>query len=319
MRIRFLLAPAILATAACSQSPPPAATAQTPALPAAPLIAGAHFHHIHINAVDPAASIAYYLKYFDAKPAKFAGLTDAVWAQKSWLLFSKVPAKASTRLNTAIWHIGWGAPDPKQTFKHQTELGNTFFQPLTDISTIIPGRTPDAFYFMYVASPDRTLIELNTAASDDFGHLHLLSADASRAADFYARFFGAIPRGGATPPADNQRTTTLQGSPLRPSASLMFDNVNVIIFPVGYAKAEYPADWVGVSELQPTRGTVNDHIGISVPSLDEALKVMRANGVKVTAEPVDVQGKLRYAFVEGPDRIGIELIEDHTGHPPEES
>lgn len=306
-------ASALAAMAACSQSPPPAATAA--ASPDSPLIAGAHFHHVHINAVDPQASIAYYLKHFNAKPAKFAGTTDAVWVQKSWLMFDKVPVKASTRINSAIWHIGWGAPDAKQEFKRQTQLGNTFFQPLTDISTASSNWDPDTFYFMYVASPDRTLIELNTAPTDKFGHLHLLSENTAAAADFYMKFFGATPRESTTarrppPPAP--------GAPPRRPASFMIDNVNLILMPTSYAKAEFPDDWVGVTEIQPSRGTVNDHIGFSVPNLDQALKIMRANGVRVTDEPVNVPGKYRHAFIEGPDRITIELIEDHTKQPPAE-
>lgn len=317
VRTCVLLASAFLAMTACSQSPPPAATAATPASSDAPLIAGAHFHHVHVNSVDPAASIAYYVKHFNAKPARFAGLTDAVWVQKSWLLFDKAPVKASIKLNSAIWHIGWGAPDAKQEFKRQTELGNTFFQPLTDISTASANWDPDTFYFMYVASPDRTLIELNTAATNKFGHLHLLSDNTSAAADFYMKFFGATPRESSTarrspPPANGQA-----GPPRRP-ASFMIDNVNLIIMPTSYAKSEFPDDWVGISEIQPSRGTVNDHIGFSVPNLDQALKIMRAHGVKVTAEPVNVPGKFRHAFIEGPDKLTIELIEDHTAQPPTE-
>ncbi len=309
IRTGALLASAFFVMTACSQSLPPAATAATPASIDVPLIAGAHFHHVHINSVDPHASIAYYLKHFNAKPAKFAGQTDAVWVQKSWLLFSKVPTKASTKINSAIWHFGWCAPDAKQEYKRQTELGNTFFQPLTDISTASANWDPDTFYFMYVASPDRTLIELNTAETDKFGHLHLLSDNTAAAADFYVKFFGATPRQSSTAKAP------APGAPPRRGASFMVDNVNLIIMPTSYAKTEFPADWVGVSEIQPSRGTVNDHIVFSVPNLDQALKIMRANGVKVAADPVEVPGKFRYAFIEGPDRITIELIEDHTEQP----
>ena len=313
IRTGVLLASVLLA-AACSQSPAPAATA-APTSPEMPLLAGAHFHHLHINAVDPGASIAYYLKHFNAKPARFAGREDAVWVQKSWLLFNKVPEKAPIKINSAIWHIGWGAPDAKQEFKRQTELGNTFFQPLTDISTVSANWDPDTFYFMYVASPDRTLIELNTATTDTFGHLHLLSDNPTAAADFYVRFFGATPRTSTTARRPPTATT---GLPPRRPASFMIDNVNLIIMPTSYAKAEFPDDWTGVSSIQPSRGTVNDHIAFSVPNLDQALKIVRAQGVKVTAEPAEAAGKLRHAFIEGPDLITIELIEDHTKQPPVE-
>lgn len=343
MKLRLLLSAVALIAASCAQGPeadapvassPAPQVAATPERSAAqaaaaalprpePLIRGAHWHHFHVNTTDPAKSIAYYLKHFDAKPGKFAGLQDAVWTQKSWLLFTKVNAKASTKLNTGIWHIGWGAPDPKGEFRRQGDLGNTFFQGLTDISTT-NGGTPDRFYFMYVESPDRTLIELNTARNDNFGHMHMFAEDPVATGDWYIRFFGVTGRGLSTPtvPARTVRLNT-QGRQTGPGSSLYFDNVNMIIYPANYARTAYPEDWQGISELQSTRGNVNDHFGVSVPNLDEALAVFRANGVKVTQETREVKdaaGRLlfRFAFIEGPDRVAIELIEDHSERPPEE-
>ncbi len=288
-----------------------------------PLIKGAHWHHFHVNSVDPKASIAYYTKFFDAKPAKFAGGQDAVWSQKSWLLFTKVNAKASTAHNTAIWHIGWGTPDPKAEFKRQKEMGNTFQQELTDLATTTGG-TLDRFYFMYVKSPDGTWIELNTARSDNFGHMHMFAEDPIATGDWYIRFFGVTGRGLSTPtlPARTVRNNT-KGFQTGPSSSLYFDNVNMIIYPANYSRVAYPEDWKGKTELETTRGNVNDHFGVSVPDLNEALKVFRANSVKVTAEPREVKdasGKLllKFAFIEGPDKVAIELVEDHSEHPPEE-
>jgi catechol 2,3-dioxygenase-like lactoylglutathione lyase family enzyme len=244
---------------------------------------------------------------------------DAIWTQKSWLLFNKVNTKPSTAHDTAIWHVGWGAPDPKAEFERQTELGNKFFQPLTDISTGLGGR-PDRFYYMYVESPDGTWIELNTARSDNFGHMHLFAADPTAAGDWYIKFFGATGRALSTPDSPTRAPRiSLTGLQVGPSSSLYLDNVNIIIYPIQYSQKAYASDWEpDQTQLASTRGNVNDHFGISVPNLDEALKTMRANGVKVTSEPRDIQGKFKFAFVEGPDNVAIELIEDHTDHPPEE-
>jgi catechol 2,3-dioxygenase-like lactoylglutathione lyase family enzyme len=284
-----------------------------------PLIEGAHFHHVHFNSVDPQAAIAYYTKYFDAKPARFAGIADAVWTQKSWLLFTKVAAQPSTAHDTAIWHIGWGAPDPKTEFRRQTALGNEFYQPLTDISTGLGGR-PDRFYYMYVQSPDGTWIELNTARTDNFGHLHLFSADPIAAGDWYIRFFGATGRALSTADQPSREPRmSLTGTQVGPSSSLYLDNVNLIIYPMQYSQKVYASDWGSdQTQLEPTRGNVNDHVGVSVPNLDTALRVVRDNGITITQPPRAVPEKFRYAFIEGPDRIAIELIEDHTEHPPEE-
>ncbi|HEY8540294.1 MAG TPA: VOC family protein, partial [Steroidobacteraceae bacterium] len=146
---------ALLVSASASAQTPAAGEAQTQTPQRSaytnppPLIAGAHWHHFHVNTTDPVASIAYYTKHFDAKPARFADMMDAVWTQKSWLLFTKVDKKPSTKHNTAIWHIGWGAPDPHAEYERQLELGNKFVQPLTDISTGLGGR-PGRFFYMYV-------------------------------------------------------------------------------------------------------------------------------------------------------------------------
>ena len=68
-----------------------------PQEPAAPAPV-AHFHHLHLNATDPAAAINFYTSKFDCERGRFAGLIDGVWAQKSWLLFTD---RKSTRLNSS--------------------------------------------------------------------------------------------------------------------------------------------------------------------------------------------------------------------------
>lgn len=284
-----------------------------------PLIEGARWHHMHFNTTDPESAIAYYTKFFNAKPARFADLMDAVWTQRSWLLFTKVKDKPSTAHDTAIWHVGWGAPNPHAEFKRQNELGNQFHLPLTDISTGLGG-PPGRFYYMYVESPDGTWIELNTARTDHFGHIHLFSADPIAAGDWYIKFFGVKGRALSTPHAPPRKPRmSLTGIQVGPSSSLHFDNVNIIIYPVQYSQKVYAADWEPEqTELDTTRGNVNDHIGVSVSNLEAALRVFREHGVKVTQEANEVPGKYKYAFIEGPDRIAIELIEDHTSHPPDE-
>jgi hypothetical protein len=54
---------------------------------AIPITQLAHFHHVHINAIDPEASIRFYTSHFNSERVKLGGTIDAVWAQKSWLLY----------------------------------------------------------------------------------------------------------------------------------------------------------------------------------------------------------------------------------------
>ena len=296
--------------AGAQEARPPASQPQTPeAKPAAPPTPEVHFHHLHLNTTDPKAAIDFYTSKFDCEKGKFAGLMDAVWAQKSWLLFTKVNQPPPWEMTSSIWHFGWGAEDMKATYEKQLQMGTKFFTPITDISDIggQAGAT-GRFFYAYVESPDKALIELNTANHHRFGHLHLFSADPIAAGQWYMKYFGA--RGRVSP---SREPRIYRGVQIGPSASLTVDNVNIIIYPVEYTKMAYPDHWKGKTELESTKGRVVDHVGFSVDNLAEAVERMRKDGVKVTDEIRSVAGgKIKYAFIEGPDKIRIELVEGHA-------
>jgi len=288
--------------AALSQDQPP------PAL--------AHFHHVHLNSTDPQAAIDFYAKHFDCEKAKFAGTLDAIWAQKSWLLFNKVSEPPKSEITSTIWHIGWGAENVPETYQKQLDMGAKFETPITDISDI--GGNKDAkgkglFYFAYVDGPDHQLIELNTANHHHFGHIHMLSKDPIAAGQWYIKEFGLVWRGRGEP---SREPRMYNGFQIGPSMSLMMDNVNIIIFPWQYAQTQWPALWKDRTEFDSTKGHVADHIGFAVDNLDETVVRLKKDGVMVTDEPQAILGgKVKYAFIEGPDKIRIEVIEDHTAQP----
>jgi catechol 2,3-dioxygenase-like lactoylglutathione lyase family enzyme len=267
----------------------------------------AHFHHVHLNTTDPARSIEFYTSKFDCQKAKFGGVMDAVKAQDVWLLFTKVAEAPPWELVSPIWHIGWGAEDMKAAYQKQLDMGTKFYTPITDISDLahVPG-----FYYAYVDGLSHELIELNTAAHHHFGHLHLFSDDPVAAGEWYMKFFGARRRG--TQPVSREPRFYKEYQ-VGPSMSLMADAVNIIIFPSQHARQANPEQWKGRTELASSRGRSIDHVGFSVDNLSETLERMRKEGVKVTAEPrTAFGGKLKFAFIEGPDKIRIEVVEDHT-------
>jgi catechol 2,3-dioxygenase-like lactoylglutathione lyase family enzyme len=271
-----------------------------------------HFHHLHLNTVDPKAAIDFYTSKFECEKAKFAGSSgteDAVWAQKSWLLFNKADKPPAWELTSAIWHFGWGAEDMKATYEKHLAMGTKFFTPLTDISDI-GGRTgaQGLFYYAYVQSPDNALIELNTANHHRFGHLHLFSADPVAAGEWYEKHLGAKRRSNRPP---SREARFYRGVQIGPSVSLTSDNVNIIIYPVEYTKKVYADHWKGKTELESTRGRVVDHISFSVDKLTNTLEKMRQDGIRVTGAEL-ANDKLKFAFIEGPDKIVIELIEGHA-------
>jgi catechol 2,3-dioxygenase-like lactoylglutathione lyase family enzyme len=261
----------------------------------------AHFHHIHLNATDPQAGIAFYTSKFNAEKARFAGALDAVWTQKSWMLFTKVNAAPPHEISSAIWHFGWGAEDMQAEYKRQLDLGTKFHTPISPLGP--------TFFYAYVLGPDNAIIELNTAKHHDFGHIHLLSSDAPAAGEWYMKWFGA--KGRVT-----REKRFIREFPVAPSANLMIDNVNLIIFPVDYARVQWPELWKDRQEFDSPKGRVVDHIGFSVDNLQETLDKMSKDGVKVT-DPIRTafSGRVRFAFVEGPDKIRIELVEGHAVRP----
>jgi len=282
-------------------APSPAAT------PAAPP-ALAHFHHVHLNATDPAAAIGFYTSKFDCEKARFNGSIDAVWAQKSWMFFDKVSKPPKSEITSTIWHFGWGAEDMKATYQKQLDSGTKFETPITDISDIGGGNATGLFYFAYVDGPDHQLIELNTANHHRFGHIHLLSKDPVAAGEWYIKEFGLVRRG-AGPPSREPRF--YRGFQIGPSMSLMMDNVNFIIFPMEYAKTQWPELWKNRTDFESTSGHVTDHIGFSVDNLDQTIDRLKKDGVKITDGPHASSGG-KYAFIEGPDHIKIELVEGNA-------
>ncbi len=268
----------------------------------------ARFHHVHLNTTDPEAAIKFYTTKFKAERQKFAGLQDAVWTGDSWLLFTKVNVPPPSETISGIWHIGWGGEDMKDVYQKQLDSGTKFQTPLTDISGLTGApENSGRFFYAYVDGPDHALIELNTSRNHNFGHVHMFSADPVAAGEWYAKHFGYKVR--LQKDARSYRDTQIA-----PAAFVTANHVSIIIYPVEYLTTSGYAPFKGRTELASTRGRVIDHLGFAVDNLDEAVAHMKAAGVKVTAQPV-TRGQIKFAFIEGPDRVGIELIEDHSPQP----
>lgn len=272
-----------------------------------------HFHHMHLNVTDPAAAADFYTSKFDCEKAKFDGKQDAVWAQKSWLLFNKVKQAPSLDFTSTIWHMGWGAEDMKATYAKQVASGTKFFEPINDISDIGGNvGAKDLFYYAYVQSPDNTLIELNTARHHNFGHLHLFSADPVSTAEWYGKNFG-VKLSAALKNPNARKPRMYRDIQIGPSASFNIDNVNVIIFPIEYPKKAYANQWKDRTTFASTKGKSIDHIALSVDDLPARLKQLKTDGVKILQEIKTIKGvKARSAFIEGPDNLLIELVEGHA-------
>ena len=101
--------------------------AQTPAT-----IEPLHFHHVHLNSVDPAAAAAYYPKPFALSATKttFNGF-EAVKTGNIYILFTKVDATPQNELTgpqTSVWHFGWNTPNSREYNEKFRAMGLTIAQ-----------------------------------------------------------------------------------------------------------------------------------------------------------------------------------------------
>jgi catechol 2,3-dioxygenase-like lactoylglutathione lyase family enzyme len=251
------------------------------------------FHHVHLNATDPAAACAFYTRSFEVTKQTTLADWDAVQSEDVYLLFNKVNAAPIAALSSPLWHFGWGSTNVEADYQAHLAKGVTFQMPVTRLS---PG-----FLFTYLKAPDGALVEINTAASRAFTHTHLFSAAPLCAAEWYVKHLGASSR---TPARETCEVPFAAPSePLgvirTPAATVRFGNVSLIIYP--QQKPE---------KLVSPRGHVMDHIGLRVPDLAATLTSLRQVDVKVLQD-VHPFGKSKSlaAFIEGPDANVLELIE----------
>src|SRR5579864_9395015 len=77
----------------------------------------AHFHHVRLNVTDVAKSVRFYARVFGAVPVKFQGVADALFTERSFILFNRVEQPPPNELTSAVWHIGWGGVDVKNEYE----------------------------------------------------------------------------------------------------------------------------------------------------------------------------------------------------------
>src|SRR5262249_42485978 len=119
-----------------------------------------------------------------------------------------------------------------------------------------------------------------------------------------------LARPGLGGPGRDERRV-VNGLQVFPMTSVRVDNVNFIWFPKEFAsEGVYKKQWEGRKEFTSPRGRVIDHFAFSVNSLDEVLAGWKKDGVKVLESPYkSLGGKLKSAFIAGPDKVQIELVE----------
>jgi len=260
----------------------------------------AHFHHVRLNVTNVEQSQRFYARVFGAVPVKFRG-SDALFTERSLILFNKVEQPPPFELQSAIWHIGWGGVDVKSEFEWWKAHGVAIHTPLSPL----PGA--DNFYF-YISGPDKELIEINTMGHHRFAHVHLFATDVNETVGWYAKHLGLTPQRPlpvAKPTGDMSSLRTIWMNSFR------CDNVTLIVF--GKPDREEPPPWwrdPPLTDIKPTQGRVIDHIAFSYRDIEPVQRRMQAAGVKIV-QPIAVQEslKLKSFFVLAPDNVLVEIAQ----------
>ena len=311
-----------------------APTAQLDALPAP------GFHHLHLNSMNPEAAVAFYVKAFPSTSRATWGDLPALRSPDDVLvLFSKVDQPPATQPQTAVWHFGWHVTDVRQTLERFKREGVTLLPLYTTdeggtvavSSDTWPGTggvlgltraqiadakakavTPaGGAGFAYLRGPDDALVEYQgNMPAERFNHVHMYQEDPFCAQQWYRRHLNApVPQGRGGPPgveanckvARGPDTTwpalEIQGTYRTPTSGVLFGTVAI--------------NWYmrqGNRPLVSTRGTLVDHVALSVTNLDAWMAKLRREGVKILAEPYKL-GTARAALIEGPSLEALELVE----------
>jgi len=125
-----------------------------------------------------------------------------------------------------------------------------------------------------------------------FDHVHVYAADPDATLAFYQRHFGAELLGQLTNANGGTNNFLLVGGQL----------LVVSRFPPGLAPAALPP--AGDGALAAGFGVA--HLGINIDDVDAAVAELEAAGVPVLS-PVRQGGIIRYAYVQAPDGVVLEL------------
>jgi len=268
------------------------------------------FHHAHINAVDPAKSIEFYRTIFSAVPVTFRDVSEAVLVDRSFLLFNKVDEPAPWKLESGLYHLGWGGVDGPSEFEWRDEKGVEWETPLTPLGTN---------WYMYAYGPDKEVIEVWTGFQHNrFGHVHLFSDDVAATTKWYMENLGLdgpdrIPPKPPAAPADfdpNEGPPMAVFRYLWASAVSTVNDVTINIFAKPSADTVNWWAYEPLGELKPSDGRAIDHIAFSYRDIEPVYERMKANGVEIVDEiAMRDEYDMKSFFVRGPDKVLVEIVE----------
>jgi catechol 2,3-dioxygenase-like lactoylglutathione lyase family enzyme len=314
---------------------------ELPAAAQSPLPAPA-FHHLHLNAVDPDAAIAFYTRQFPSTAkAAWGGIAALRSPNNVMVLFNTVATAAPILPQTAIWHFGWHVVDVRNNLAAYKTRPEVLLQPLFttgDGGSVLvssdtwPGaggvlgltrsqiaaaraegtKPAGGAGFAYMAGPDGALIEYQgNFPAERFNHVHMFQEEPFCAQLWYRKHLGAT----AVPGRSGEAARTEENCKVARGADRTWPALEAEgAFRTPTAAVTFgdvALTWYmrqGDKPLVSTRGHLYDHIALSVADLDAWIARLRGEGVTFLEGPYAL-GDTRAAMIEGPSREAIELVE----------
>ena len=239
--------------------------------------------HVQITAASPSEAVGWYAKHLDCAP--IAGRNDAADCGVVELAFTAQNTMGGTP-GTGVNHIAFSYADLDAKMAALEAVGvrgsGVRLQRFDD-GALLRGM-PGLFKHGFIFDPWGTRIELvEDGGHTGFHHVHLSAADPAAALAWYRRTFGG-------------ETVRLRGK----LDGLLLGGVLLLV-------SQHPD---GVPA--PTRGRAVDHIGFTLPDLDEAARKLRRRGVEFQespAVPENARSSAKRAYLVGPDNVRIALVE----------
>jgi hypothetical protein len=309
----------------------------------------AHFHHLHLNSLNPPGTIEYYARAFStvmkARLAGFDGFTTtsrlSPQSGNVVVLISKTDTPPLITPQSAISHFGWNVPNSRAYLEKFHVLKLRVVPMYADADGTLVENSSDALPgyltkaqiadarskgtkpvqrggFHYLQGPDGALIEsYGDFPAERFTHIHMYHRDPVCAQQWYARHLGAT-----------VAATYLHlgpGVPSGPGRGGGADDCRR-----SFAEPTYPAFEREGRVREPSGYVLFDDVGLPIWPYDGPLVTTRRQtvdhiGLSVTdlsvtlarlrAEGVQIieetsqWGNTRAAMIEGPDHVALELIE----------
>ena len=258
-------------------------------------------HHVHLNVVDPERSVRFYTRAFPTTSRTEVAGWSAVQSEGVYLLFNTVTSPRSAEHDAALWHFGWNSPDTRGDYERLAAEGVNFF------------RVPPPSGHLWTPDGNDVEIAPGSAASGGsgpraFNHVHLMSAAPLCAAAWYEATLGLSRMPSPqVPHAAGARCDVPFGPRVAPGPQIHEPNTRMRLGDLSLSI--YP-DQHPERFLSSSSGRVLDHIALAYPDVPSVVEGLRGLGVPVLQD-VHRFGSSTYraAFIEGPDKLTIELVD----------